>query len=66
MDALKEEGSLNLKGTLNLSNCERVRAAFERIRADLDYLDGVLTRAAQAYGQDLQKLRERSLGKTPR
>ncbi len=66
MEALKEEGSLHLKGTLSISNCENIRKAFDEIRDKLDYLDGVLEKAAQAYGFDVKHLNNRARGKTPK
>lgn len=66
MDALKSEGNLNLKGTLDLRNCENIQKAVERIRSDLQYLDDILAQAARAYGMDVQKLRQRAIGKAPK
>ena len=66
MEALKSEGNLNLKGALDLQNCEKINSAIGRIRMDLHYLDEILKKAAQAYGMDIQKLRQRAQGKMPR
>ncbi len=65
-DALKDEGNLNLQGTLDVRNCEKVQGTITRIRNDLKYLDDILKRAAQAYGMDVQKLQRRALGSTPK